>query len=107
MSKRSRVLSFGAAGVLVCAGAACAAAFRGSLGQVLALVLIGIGLVAATSLVFYEVGLSEDRERALEERARAAMARSATGRASREPNRRRLRPIRRLDRMRGRPRRLR
>ncbi len=30
----------------------------------LAIVLVGLGAVAATSLVFFEVGLSEDRERA-------------------------------------------
>ena len=33
------------------------------------MVLIGLGLVAATSLVFLEVGLSEDRERARERKA--------------------------------------
>jgi hypothetical protein len=64
MSRRSRVLGFGGAGVLVVAGAVCAVAFAGGLGQILALVLIGLGLVAATSLVFLEVGFSEDRERA-------------------------------------------
>lgn len=106
MSRQARILSFGACGVLVCAGAVCAATL-GGLGQIMALVLIGMGLVAATSLVFYEVGLSEDRERAREERARAAQAQSAAVRTSRDPTGRRLRPLPRLDRMRGRPRRLR
>ena len=32
-------------------------------GKILALVLIGLGFIAAPSLVFLEVGLSEDRER--------------------------------------------
>jgi hypothetical protein len=97
MTKRSRITAFGFAGLLVLAGAAGAAVFSGTLGQVLALVLIGVGLVLATSLVFFEVGLSEDRERARE---------AARERARRErPQRLGQRP--RLKRMRGRPRRLR
>lgn len=64
MSKRARILSFGCAGLLVAAGVAGAIAFSGTFGQVLALVLIGLGFVLATALVFLEVGLSEDRERA-------------------------------------------
>ncbi|MFZ0042532.1 MAG: hypothetical protein WAK93_14565, partial [Solirubrobacteraceae bacterium] len=36
----------------------------GTLGGTLATVLIGLGLVLAVSLVFYEVGLTEDRDRA-------------------------------------------
>jgi hypothetical protein len=74
----------------------------GGLGQILALVLISLGLVVATALVFYEVGLSEDRERAREagEQARsvghpARSVRPARGRRSQ------------LDRMRGRRRGLR
>jgi hypothetical protein len=101
MTKRSRVLTFGGAGLLVVAGAVCAVLISGTLGQVLAFVLIALGLVAATALVFYEVGLSEDHERAREERARAAAG------DARRTSPRRLRPIRPLDRMRGRPRRLR
>jgi hypothetical protein len=62
------------------------------LGELLALVLISLGLVLATSLVFLEVGLSEDRERAREQR-----------RVRRRPQ---LGGRRRLDRMRGRSRRL-
>jgi hypothetical protein len=98
VSRRSRIVGFGSAGLLVLAGIACAFAFSGTLGQNLAFVLVALGLVLATSLVFYEVGLTEDRERAREE---------AAGRAAKEP-----RPLghagrRRLDRMRGRPRRLR
>jgi hypothetical protein len=103
MSKRSRILTFGGAGVSVVAGLVCAVAIGGGAGQILALVLVGIGLVAAVSLVFYEVGLSEDRERAREEeRTREALARR-----SRPPSGRRLRPVARLGRMRGHQRRLR
>lgn len=91
VTKRSRISAFGLAVLLVVAGGVGAAVFSGTLGQVLALVLIGIGFVLATSLVFLEVGLSEDRERARDERKRKAQA------ARRRP---------RLDRMRGRSRRL-
>ena len=94
MTRRSRIVAYGSAGLLVLAGAACAAVVAGVTGQVLALVLIGLGFVLATSLVFLEVGLSEDRERAREQR-----------RARRQSAQGRRRP--RLERMRGRPRRLR
>jgi hypothetical protein len=100
MTKRSRVLTFGGAGLLVVVGVVCAAAIDGGVGQVLALVLVGLGLVSAVSLVFYEIGLSEDHERA-RERAQTS-SRLAQTRAGR-----RLRPMPRLGRMRGQRRRLR
>lgn len=84
---------FGSATLLVLAGAAGAVVFSGTVGQVMALVLIGLGFVLATSLVFLEVGLSEDRQRA-RERVRERIKRD-----------RRRRP--RLGRMRGTRRRLR
>jgi hypothetical protein len=93
MSRRSRIVGFGSAALLVLAGAVCALAIGGALGATLALVLISLGCVAAVSLVFAEVGFSEDRERARE--AERAARRSARP------------PPHRLDRMRGRPRRLR
>ncbi len=112
MSRRARIASYGSAGLLVVVGGVCAFALSGGVGQVLALMLIGLGLVLAVSLVFFEVGLSEDRERAREERERAreARERERQGRAAEgEPSRPtgRTRPRFRLDRMRGRPRRLR
>jgi hypothetical protein len=95
VSRRSRIVGFGSAGLLVLAGAVCAVAVSGELGAILALVLIGLGSVVAVSLVFAEVGFSEDRERAREEAARRRKSRSSE------------RPARRpLDRMRGRRRRL-
>ncbi|MGA2927361.1 MAG: hypothetical protein ABSG43_15460 [Solirubrobacteraceae bacterium] len=98
MNRRSRIAAFGSAGSLVLAGAVCAAVIGGGLGEILALVLIGLGFVAATSLVFLEVGISEDRERAREQaRLRAR---------SQRPSRRGRRDRPQLDRMRGRPRRL-
>jgi hypothetical protein len=101
MSRRSRIVGFGSAGVLVVAGIACAFVFSGSLGQNLAFVLVALGLVLATSLVFYEVGLTEDRDR---ERESAARERA---RATQDPHPTEGRKRTRLDRMRGRPRRLR
>lgn len=71
MSRRSRILSFGSAALLVVLGTVGAIAFSSTVGQVAAMVLIGLGLILATGLVFLEVGLSEDRERAREaQRAR-------------------------------------
>ena len=63
MTRQSRVLAFGTAGALVVAGVVCALVIGGDVGPIAALILIGLGLVLATSLVFLEVGLSEDHER--------------------------------------------
>lgn len=63
MRRNSRIIGFGGAGLLVVAGIVCAVAFGSTLGAVLAFILISAGLVLATSLVFLEVGLSEDRDR--------------------------------------------
>jgi fatty acid desaturase len=67
VSPRARVLWFGSAGVLVLAGVACAVFVSGLVGQVLTIALLLLGLGGALLLVFYEVGLSEDHERAREE----------------------------------------
>lgn len=107
MSKRSRILGFGSAAALVVAGIVCAMIVSGGLGQNLAFVLVAIGLVEATSLVFYEVGLTEDRDRARERSAaeRERARREEQARSATHPPDRSGRV--RLDRMRGRPRRLR
>jgi hypothetical protein len=102
VSRRSRIVGFGSAGLLVVAGAVCAAVVGGALGAVLALVLISLGCVAAVSLVFAEVGFSEDRERA---RAEAARRRPEEGQRLPRLSARPTRP--RLHRSRGHPRRLR
>jgi len=95
MTRRGRIVTFGSCAGLVLAGVAGAVIFNGTLGQVLALTLISLGLVLGTGLVFLEVGLSEDRERVREEMRRATSPKPPPAR-----------PRRRLDRMRGRPRRL-
>lgn len=103
MSKRARILAFGTAGLLVVVGVVVGVALGGTAGQIVALALVSVGGVIAVSLVFLEVGLSEDRERARErERARADRE---PGRAERDaPAMPRRRPH--LGRMRGRRRHL-
>jgi hypothetical protein len=107
VSRRWRISAYSAAGALVIAGVACAALVPGTTGQVLAMALIGVGLVGVVSLVFLEIGLSEDRERAARRPPPAERAARPPPPASKRPPRparpRSLRP----DRMRGRRRRLR
>jgi hypothetical protein len=69
LSKRSRILGFGSAALLIVVGIVCAMIVSGTLGQNLAFVLVALGLVEATALVFYEVGLTEDRARERELKA--------------------------------------
>ncbi len=113
MSRRSRIVGFGSAGVLVVAGIASAFVFSGGLGQNLAFALVALGLVLGTSLVFYEVGLTEDKDRAREERAARRLEEEARlrGREQEAAAKREHQPEPstriRLGRSRGRPRRLR
>jgi heme A synthase len=104
VSKRSRIAAFGAAGLLIVLGAIGAAVISGGTGQVVAMVLIGIGLVAVVSLIFYEVGLSEDAERAREERRATSATTPSRTRQVRVPRGGRVKP--RLKRDRGERRRL-
>ena len=65
MPKRRRILVYGGAVVLTLAGLGSAA--LGSLaGQVVAIALVSAGLGGALLYAFYEVGVSEDRDRAKE-----------------------------------------
>jgi hypothetical protein len=134
---RSRILGFGSAALLVAAGVVCVVTLGGGTDDdLVGLILISLGVVEATSLVFLEVGFSEDHERAREEAAKdkaareqAAREEAARVRAARvdgghdheeatDPHDHKSAPKkrhigesgsapRRLDRMRGRPRRLR
>jgi hypothetical protein len=74
VTPRARIGAFGAAAVLVVAGAMCAALVGGVTGWVLAIALVSAGLGGALLLVFLEIGLSEDRERAVEEERRRERA---------------------------------
>jgi hypothetical protein len=67
--RRRRILAYGGAVVLTVAGFGSAA--LGSLaGQVIGIALVSAGLGGALLFAFYEVGVSEDRDRAEEERRR-------------------------------------
>ncbi len=81
MPRRTRIVAFGSAGALVVAGGLCGLLVGGVTGQALAIGLIAIGLGGALLLVFLEVGLSEDQERAREERAQRAPRRPRRGRS--------------------------
>lgn len=70
MAPRTRLLAFGSAAAVVAAGAICAVVVGGFTGDVIGIGLVTVGLGAALLLVFFEVGLSEDRERASEEERR-------------------------------------
>jgi hypothetical protein len=60
-------MAFGLAAALVVAGGICALVVGGMTGEVIAWGLVTLGLGAAVILVFFEIGLSEDHERAEEE----------------------------------------
>jgi hypothetical protein len=97
MSKRGRIVVYGAAVALVLAGSACGALVDGTIGTVLAMALLGSGLVILTGLVFMEVGLSEDREREQEqeqEREREREREAARRQPAPAPPPRRLQPTR-------------
>jgi hypothetical protein len=96
VTRRSRISGYGSALVLVVVGVLCAALFSRILGQVLAMVMIGLGLVVAVSLVFAEIGFGEDRERARQQRS----DRGPEDRGRRRPS------VPRLERRRGQRRRL-
>jgi hypothetical protein len=66
MTRRHRIEAFGSAAAVALAGVACAALINGTVGLVVGMSLLGLGLGAVVLLVFLEVGLSEDRERARE-----------------------------------------
>jgi hypothetical protein len=77
MSRRARTVRYGVSIAVVLAGVACGALIPSSAGGTAATVLVGIGLVGIVSLIFYEVGLTEDRERAQQQGLGERMGRSA------------------------------
>jgi len=88
------------------AGIVCVVFVAGIAGELLATVLIGVSLVGVVSLLFLEVGLSEDRDRARERRRSQPEPNPAPPVHKQAPHHRRPAP-RRPDRMRGERRRLR
>jgi hypothetical protein len=67
--RRRRILAYGGAVVLTVAGLG-SAALGGLAGQVAGIALVSVGLGGALLFAFYEVGLSEDRDRADQEKQR-------------------------------------
>jgi hypothetical protein len=63
MDRRSRIRAYGGAALLVVIGAACGVAVPGVTGDAIMIGLMMLGFGGALLLVFYEVGLSEDRDR--------------------------------------------
>jgi hypothetical protein len=76
MTRRQRIVAYGSAAAASVAGGICAAVTSGMTGEVVGWTLVTLGLGAIVLLVFYEVGLSEDRELAKEEAARRRERRS-------------------------------
>jgi hypothetical protein len=108
VTRRTRTLRYGASIAVALVGVACGALIPGTAGGTAATVLVGIGLVGVVSLVFYEVGLTEDRDRAAEARSRSVEENDAQPfRAPGAPRAHKVGHSRPLDRQRGRRRRLR
>jgi hypothetical protein len=89
MSRRARVLSFSSAVALIVAGVIVDGAFDGIGAEAVAIALMSLGGIGIVALVYLEVGLSEDRERAREEALRRPGAAPAAQRPRRLPRRRR------------------
>jgi hypothetical protein len=90
VTRRERWLSYGTVVAIILLAGLCRLLIGGFAVELAALTVISIGLGAILLLVFYEVGLSEDKERAREE---AARRRRRAGKAHRD-ERRPLRPRR-------------
>ena len=63
MDVRASIRRFAAVAVLCVAGLVVVLATRGRTGDLVGWGLVAIGLIGAVSLIFLEVGLSEDRDR--------------------------------------------
>ena len=68
MTRRMRVLSFGGAIAAMVVGAIAGAIVGGITGEAIAIAFVSVGAIGVVSLIFLEVGLSEDREREREAR---------------------------------------
>jgi hypothetical protein len=80
VSARSRLNAYGTAALAVVVGFVVAALDSGTFSDALAIVLISLGFGGALLLLFYEVGLSEDRARAREEEEKERRADRSTSR---------------------------
>jgi MFS family permease len=73
MTRRARLLSFGTAVAAIVLGAVLGPVLGGVTGEAVAISLASLGGIAIVALVFYEIGLSEDRERDAAARGRATL----------------------------------
>jgi hypothetical protein len=85
MTPRARVFAFGSAAGLIVVGGIAALVISGYTGELVALTLVTLGLGAIVLLVFLEVGLSEDHERAREQERRRKQAAKRDGTQRRRP----------------------
>ena len=83
MTPRNRLLSFGACVLALVLAAIAGPLLGGITGEAVAIALASIGAIGIVSLIFLEVGLSEDRERARERRPPANRRRPAPRRPRR------------------------
>jgi hypothetical protein len=91
VTARNRLLWFGGSGLVIVLGVVAGGLIGGVTGEAIMIALVSVGGIAIVSLVFFEVGLSEDRERARD----AAQARERDRpleRIRRRPRLRRRRP---------------
>jgi len=88
VTKRARLLTYGSIVALILIAGLCRLLINGFGVEVASLTVMSLGLGAIILLVFYEVGLSEDKERAAEQ-ARREERSSRSGEAHPRP---RLRP---------------
>lgn len=65
-----RALRYWSAILVVVIGIICGATIPGTLGGTVCTAIVGVGLVTIVTMVFYDVGLSEDRDREAERRRR-------------------------------------
>ena len=85
MARRDRILAYGGAVALVLVGGLCGWVVPGLTGDIIRLSLITVGFGAVLLIVFYEIGLSEDREREREERERERRQPTHDGDTGRRP----------------------
>jgi hypothetical protein len=86
MNSRQRRVAFGLAATLVLAGVVCAILVGGVTGELLTIILISLGLGGGLLLVFFEIGVGEERELAREQERRDALERRGSrGRSARRP----------------------
>jgi hypothetical protein len=74
VAPRTRIRVYGSILAAIVAGGLCRVVVGGFAADLVAITVISLGLGAIVLLVFFEVGLSEDREREREEAARAKRA---------------------------------